>query len=322
PLMTLEANGGIDAGVNIAFSPSVGEQVGDLVLDVPDAEKGVISGFGIGNTIDLQGSLYSTAIFTPGTMANPGTLTLSGGSAAPLSLAVSGDYSSDSFRATPGTNNTIVTLVPCFAAGTRIATSRGEVAVEQLTIGDEVLTPVDESRPIVWIGSRSIDCRRHPDPRKIWPVCIVAGAFGPDLPQRDLWLSPDHSVFVDEVLIPIKYLINDATIMQVSVDEVTYYHVELPRHDVLLAEGLPAESYLNGSDYGNFDNSDAPIALHPDFSTRAGDAFLVWEAYGCAPLVVTGPVVAAVRARLLQRAAKLAVRSARRPRKIQRRRVA
>ncbi len=55
PLMTLEVNGGVDAGVNIAFSPSTGEQVGDLVLDVPDAEDGTISGFGIGNTIDVQG---------------------------------------------------------------------------------------------------------------------------------------------------------------------------------------------------------------------------------------------------------------------------
>ncbi len=88
-------------------------------------------------------------------------------------------------------------------------------------------------------------------------------------------------------------------------DEVMYYHVEVPRHDVLLAEGLPAKSYLNGGDRGNFDKSDRPIALHPDFSRRAVDAFLMWEAYGYAPLVVTGPVVAAVRARLLQRAAKL-----------------
>jgi hypothetical protein len=313
PLMTLEVNGGVDAGVNIAFSPSVGEQVGDLVLDVPDAVDGTISGFGIGNTIDVQGSLYSTAIFTQGTGGNPGTLMLSGGTAAPLALTVSGDYSSDSFRATLGTSDTIVTLVPCFVAGTRIATSRGDVAVEQLRIGDKVLTPLDALRPIVWIGYRNIDCRRHPDPRKVWPVCIAAGAFGPDLPRCDLRLSPDHSVFVDGVLIPIKYLINGATIVQVPVDEVTYYHVQLPRHDVLLAEGLPAESYLDCGDRGNFGQSDGPITLHPDFSTRAVDAFHVWEAYGYAPLVVTGPVVAAVRARLLQQAAKLAVGLTRRP---------
>ena len=69
----------------------------------------------------------------------------------------------------------------------------------------------------------------------------------------------------------------------------TYHHVELPYHSVLLAEGLAAESYLDTGDRANFINSDGPIALHPDFSSRA------WEAAGCAPLVVTGPELEAAR---------------------------
>ncbi len=69
----------------------------------------------------------------------------------------------------------------------------------------------------------------------------------------------------------------------------TYYHVELPAHGVLLAEGLPAESYLDTGDRTNFANGGGPIALHPDFASR------VWEAEGCAPLVVTGPVLDATR---------------------------
>ncbi len=138
PLMTLEVQGGIDAGIDIAFGPSVGAQVGDLVLDVPAANLGTIVGFGGGNTIDVQGSRFTDAVFTQGTSGAAGTLTLSGAGFTPLSLAVAGKYSADSFLATPGATDTVVTL--CFAAGTRIATPCGEVPVEQLVAGDTVLT--------------------------------------------------------------------------------------------------------------------------------------------------------------------------------------
>ena len=72
-----------------------------------------------------------------------------------------------------------------------------------------------------------------------------AGAFSEGAPRRDLLLSPDHAVYIDDVLIPIRYLVNGVSIVQQTVDAVTYWHVELPEHDVLLAEGLPAESFLD-----------------------------------------------------------------------------
>ena len=115
------------------------------------------------------------------------------------------------------------------------------------------------------------------------------------MPHRDLLLSPDHSVFVDDVLIPIKHLINGETIVQEPVDTITYYHVELGEHDVLLAEGMPAESYLEDGARRAFDNAEGPVALQPDFARRR------WEAFGCAPLVLTGPKLAAVTARLRDR---------------------
>ena len=75
--------------------------------------------------------------------------------------------------------------------------------------------------PIIWIGRREVDCTRHPKPRKVWPVRVAAGAFGPGRPHTDLFLSPDHAVYVNEVLIPIRHLINGSTIAQVPVDRVT-----------------------------------------------------------------------------------------------------
>ena len=73
-------------------------------------------------------------------------------------------------------------------------------------------------------------------------------------------------------------------------DHVTYYHLELPQHDVVLAEGLPTESYLDMKDGANYANRPGPIRPYPDYSAR------MWEAFGCARLVVTGPELVAARA--------------------------
>jgi hypothetical protein len=121
-------------------------------------------------------------------------------------------------------------------------------------------------------------------------VRVAAGAFGPGRPHTELFLSPDHAVFVNEVLIPIRYLINGTTIAQIPVDCVTYYHIELPSHAVVLAQGLPAESFLDMKDRSNCANGPDPIRLYPDLPAR------MWEAFGCARLVVTGPELEAARA--------------------------
>jgi hypothetical protein len=73
-------------------------------------------------------------------------------------------------------------------------------------------------------------------------------------------------------------------------DRVSYYHFELPQHDVVLAQGLPAESFLDLKDGSNYANRPGPIRLYPDFTAR------MWEAFGCARLIVTGPELTAARA--------------------------
>jgi hypothetical protein len=179
----------------------------------------------------------------------------------------------------------------CFAAGTLIETVDGKRAVETLAVGDEVVTLLGGPGRIVWVGSRAVDCARHPRPEAVWPVRIAAGAFGENVPARDLFVSPDHAVYVDNVLIPAKHLLNGTTIRQVPRRRVVYHHVELAEHNVVLAEGLPAETYLDTGDRAKFSGTEV-ITLHPDFSVR------VLEAMGCAPVVVTGPQLAAVRKRI------------------------
>ena len=190
--------------------------------------------------------------------------------------------------------------VLCFRAGTHILTPDGKTAVEHLREGDTVKTQGGKPRPIVWIGQRHVDCQHHPEPKKVWPVRIAADAFGRGLPETDLFLSPDHAIFFDDSLIPVKYLIDGKNITQVETDEVTYYHVELASHDILLAEGLPVESYLDTGDRDSFANGGPFVRLFPVFGSER-DANLNWEARGFAPLVVTGPAVGAARAMLTRR---------------------
>jgi hypothetical protein len=188
--------------------------------------------------------------------------------------------------------------LPCFLASTGIATTRGEITVEQLAIGDQALTHSGVAQRVKWLGHRSMDCGKHPKPADVWPVRICADAFGPGLPGRDLFLSPEHAVFAEGVLIPVKHLINGATIVQEPRDTVTYWHVELERHDVILAEGLPCESWLDTGNRAMFANGSV-IDLHPSFARTAAQA---WAQDACAPLVEDGPALVAVRQALADRA--------------------
>jgi hypothetical protein len=128
---------------------------------------------------------------------------------------------------------------------------------------------------------------------------VAAGAFAARCPSRDLWLSPDRAVCAGDVLIPVKYLINGHSIAQVAVNEIPYWHVELPRHDVILAHGLPVESFLDTGNRQAFANGGGLAALFPDFAP------LAWEGLGALPLVVTGPAVTKLRRRIEARARRL-----------------
>ncbi len=190
--------------------------------------------------------------------------------------------------------------VACFAAGTRIRTPGGEVAVEELRPGADVALERGGTLPVVWTGHRRVDCRRHPRPESVWPVRVAKDALGYAMPRRPLWLSPDHAVFLEGVLIPIHCLVNRTTIAQEPCEAVTYWHVELARHDVLLAEGLPAESYLDTGNRGAFAEAAGPVMLHPDFARG------VWEAKACARLILGGPALLRARQRVQVQAAMLA----------------
>jgi hypothetical protein len=195
----------------------------------------------------------------------------------------------------------------CFAAGTRILTATGERMIETLIQGDIVLTLAGDElspKPVKWVGRRRIDLMTHPRPETVAPIRIQRSAFADNVPHTDLLVSPDHAILVDGRLICARQLINGTTIRQeTGLVSAEYFHVELEAHAILLAEGLPAESYLNTGNGGFFANSKDPLVLHPDLTDETD--YPTREAGSCAPFVWDEANVRPIWQRLAERAAML-----------------
>jgi Hint domain/Collagen triple helix repeat (20 copies) len=177
---------------------------------------------------------------------------------------------------------------PCFAAGTRIATPTGQVKVQDLAVGDRVMTLRGVARPIVWIGAGTVLATRGRRTAAT-PVIVHKGALADNVPNGDLRVTKGHSLYIDEVLIPVEELINHRSIeWDDRAQEVILFHVELETHDVLIANGAPAESYRDDGNRWLFRNANDGWELPPQ------------EPY--ASVVTGGELVDAAWRRLLDRA--------------------
>jgi hypothetical protein len=169
------------------------------------------------------------------------------------------------------------------------------VPVESLAIGDSVVTVSGLARSIKWIGQRSYAGRFTRGQKRILPICITAGALSCGVPRRDLWLSPNHALYIDGVLIEVRDLVNGVSILQAeTVGRVDYFHIELDDHELLIAEGAAAESFIDDNDRGLFHNAHEYRQLYP-VTPAATQRY-------CAPRLHEGVEVEDVRIRLARRA--------------------
>ncbi len=247
---------------------------------------------GSGNYVLHAGSFAGSGGFPALAVDWSGTSPTSFSGAAFQSAAGSGNL----WSGVPNPNTASPTV--CFAAGTVIRTPAGDVAVETLRSGDLVVTASGEMRPVKWVGHSDVDFRRTPDASPGQPIRIAADAFGPARPSHDLYLSAGHSVCVDllgEVFIPVGHLVNGGTIAPVEVETISYWHVELDSHDVLLANNMPAESYLAMTNRLAFEEMRGLLPADLDEFKRTHADF-------CRPVVTEGPVLGFVRQRLAARA--------------------
>jgi hypothetical protein len=261
----------------LAFAPSA-----QWLFETNSANTpGVIDGFVQGDTIDITG-FTATSIST--LTGNKGVvLTNSGGIHETLSFG----GSISNFEYQTGTFGTDLTTI-CFCTGTQIATPNGEVPVQTLKAGDTVLTAHNGPRAVSWVGTGKV-LATSGKRGAATPVIVRKGALADNLPHRDLHVTKAHSLYIDDVLIPVEFLVNHKTILwDDRAQEVEIYHIELESHDLLIANGVPAESYRDDGNRWLFQNANEGWHLPPQ------------EPY--APVLTGGPIVDAAWQRFLDRA--------------------
>ena len=191
------------------------------------------------------------------------------------------DVDGQSLQRTPDGTDTFASETPtpgapnpeCFLTGTRILTESGYKLVEELKIGDKVETAEGDFVDVKWIGYQTIDPNALTIPLRGNPVLVKAGALGNNLPAKDLYISPDHSLFVDGLLINAGALVNEISILQTEPTQTFVYHsVELKNHSLLTVEGTLAESYMpHHEDRADYDNAQEYEELYPQ-----GSNLMLW----------------------------------------------
>ncbi|WP_428375628.1 Hint domain-containing protein [Lichenicoccus sp.] len=244
-----------------------------------------ITGVMAGDSFEVGTQKYTSASYAGHvlTLTGPGqTLTLGNVTGTALTSA--------SFSLSTAADGGTTVTVSCFLAGTRIETRRGEIAIEALAEGDEVVTleaGMRGSSRVRWLGHSVIDAAVGGE--QAAPIRIRAHAFAPDQPRRDLLVTPEHCILVEGGLIPARMLVNGASILrEPGLGRYEVHHVECERHVILFADGLTTESYLDTGTSGNFGTQDRAAAD--------------WTADAAAPLTTARAIVEPIWRRLCERA--------------------
>ena len=178
----------------------------------------------------------------------------------------------------------IENVIPCFTPGTLIATPKGEVLVEDLKVGDRIITRDNGLQDIRWIGTKTMGYRELFNNPHLKPVLIRQGSLGNGLPERDMMVSPNHRLLVandrtalyfdeHEVLVAAKHLVAVKGVSSIDSVGTTYIHFMFDRHEVVLANGAWTESFQPG-DYtlkgmGNAQRTEI-FDLFPELKTVVG----------------------------------------------------
>ena len=175
-------------------------------------------------------------------------------------------------------------VVICFTPDTRIATSRGEVPVQNLKAGEMVLTRDNGLQAVRWVGRRNLTGTELLNAPDFNPVRIKAGALRDGIPTRDMMVSPNHRMLIsspstemlfseNEVLVAAKHLVGMKGIDQIAPSKISYIHVLFDNHEVVLADGSWSESFQPG-DYSlagvQAEQRCEILALFPELSSAAG----------------------------------------------------
>ena len=279
------------SGISVSSGGTLEVDAGSTIVDPVSVQSGAI--FIFDGTDNTSNTISASIVSKSDDAAGTATLEVISAGATIREIDVQGDFSSPLYftRAASGNAFEMGFGTPCYCPGTLIATQEGEIPVENLQIGTRVQTASGKIRPIRWIGRRAYDPIFTYGNRDVLPILFQKGSLGNNLPRRDLTVSPMHAMFVDGYLIPALHLVNGLSIIQIEKpDQISYIHIELETHDILLAEGAPSESFLDDGSRGMFHNAQEYSKLYPDAP--------VLRAQYCAPRLEDGPELAHIHQRL------------------------
>lgn len=260
---------GNDANNQLYYSPSANIDgqisisdngaVAPWTLDVTNPASNFSGNLSIRLGSSISGSWR---ISLPGTLVNFTTVVTSANAGNNIVISGVSEFTAIKFIPLSGANpfitidNLNATLV-CYLEDTGIETTRGRVLVQDLKAGDRLPLAAGGETEVKWVGVQPIDGRTA-HPGKVNPICISAGAIAAGVPSRDLFVSPDHAVEIDGLLFNASALVNGSSIRKVASmpESFTYYHIETDTHELILAEGLASESYLDNPDRSAFINGD------------------------------------------------------------------
>ena len=251
----------ITSGGAATITFALSESSTDFVASDITVSGGSISNF------SGSGTTY-TATFTPtANSTTNGVISVASGTFSDAAGNFNADGSDANNTATIAVNTLSVANPICFARGTRISGQEGLVLVESLRPHATVIDNEGKATNVKWIGYQ----RRTPEFAQFddyLPVKICAGALAENVPVRDLYLSPDHAILVDGHLIHAKALVNGKSIVQMTEwqGDIEYYHIETENHEIIFAEGVPCETFIDNVSREQFDNYAEYQALYP-FST-------------------------------------------------------
>ncbi len=288
PAATIVApdSGGVLSSATIAVTGGAFPSDGD-VLAATTAGTSIVANYDSATgTLTLTGSdtiTHYQAVLRSATIDTSGVDPTNGGANPNRTQSwVVNDGVAASSAATTTANGTL-----CFCAGTLILTPSGEVPVEHLSVGDKVITAFGATRTIQWLGTGKVLATRGRR-NEATPIIVRKAAFGDNIPHKDLRVTKGHAFQFGDVLIPAEYLVNHRSILwDDHAQEVHLFHIELISHDVLVANGAPAESYRDDGNRWLFQNANSGWDQPPKPP--------------CAPVLTGGPIVDAVWRQLLAR---------------------
>nr|WP_220572392.1 Hint domain-containing protein [Gluconobacter oxydans] len=170
-------------------------------------------------------------------------------------------------------------IFACFLSGSMISTPDGDVAVEDINIGDEITTfdwksGQDIVRPVVWVGKAHVNVRHGvSDDMSGFPIRVLKDAIADGVPYKDMLVTAEHSLFFDGKFVPARMLVNGRSIFyDKSITSYDYYHVETEQHSVITADGMLTESYLDTGNRHTFRQEGSVVAFTPSRNLTWDDA--------------------------------------------------